>query len=514
MTTARSTLWLALAIGVLMLYPYPVSMLVAGGGTSSAHAIAGHLCILQADLMLLLAGFVMALGSRMLGDLALGDPLVDRVAAVAVLLAVQDLPLTALAIVVPEHEGYAYRLTITHLLTVVVVLVMTVRMRRAPRPYRSPLLVGLLLGLVTLAPQLLLVAVGGPTFLDVRMPADLVVLFVSTALVLGLAVQLISSDLPLWAAWRLSGAVLALYAGRVWATVTEASQPPPVTVVAIVFFSALLATTVIGLLRRALAEVDGRLAVLVHRTADAEATVQHDREVAHEVRAAVAGVVAGAQLLANDQVSPGPRKTALLRMIETEAARLNRSLSAESPGTPSEVDVDAVIEPLVVAHEARGHVVCWNRTGHRTIGHPDAVAEVLSILLSNADRHARGAGTTIVVTRRDGMVEIRVADQGPGLDPVARAHLFEWGARGSTSQGEGIGLQRAHRVMLEEGGTLTLASSDELSGTTFVLRLPCAAVRTERPLRDEGQPPEPHVQAPASVRPDLSRAAAARGVAS
>ena len=60
-----------------------------------------------------------------------------------------------------------------------------------------------------------------------------------------------------------------------------------------------------------------------------------------------------------------------------------------------------------------------------------------------------------------------------------RERLFSWGSRGRASGGQGIGLHRARRLLLEQGGTLELGEAPEDGGTTFVIRLPRARLPQE-----------------------------------
>jgi K+-sensing histidine kinase KdpD len=51
------------------------------------------------------------------------------------------------------------------------------------------------------------------------------------------------------------------------------------------------------------------------------------------------------------------------------------------------------------------------------------------------------------------------------------AHMFEWGARGPASTGQGIGLHVAHRLMNEQHGYLRVVNRPR-GGATFLVGLP------------------------------------------
>ena len=164
------------------------------------------------------------------------------------------------------------------------------------------------------------------------------------------------------------------------------------------------------------------------------------------------------------------RRQRLEQMLDAELARLVRLIDAKAPARIVAFQVDTVVEDLVLSHEARGLDVRWSPSGHTALGDPDDVAEVVNILLENAARH--GGGTvTIDVETVDAAVEIRCRDEGPGIAYGLRDRLFVSGERGPRSEGQGLGLTIARRLLSQLGGSLDLQES-EAPGATFVARLP------------------------------------------
>ena len=111
-------------------------------------------------------------------------------------------------------------------------------------------------------------------------------------------------------------------------------------------------------------------------------------------------------------------------------------------------------------------------------GAPDAVAEVLNILLDNAAKHGNSAASVTVKAVADA-VEVAVSDDGPGVAPEIRQHLFEWGARGPRSGGQGIGLNIARDLTARHGGYLRLRET--VGGATFVAGFPMARRGDDEP---------------------------------
>ena len=93
--------------------------------------------------------------------------------------------------------------------------------------------------------------------------------------------------------------------------------------------------------------------------------------------------------------------------------------------------------------------------------------------LDNAERH--GAGTvTVVVRESTDAVAIDVSDAGPGVRATER-ELFA--RRVDPTEGHGIGLALARRLVEAEGGRLAL--TQPASPVVFTLLLPAA--RQEQP---------------------------------
>jgi two-component system OmpR family sensor kinase len=105
----------------------------------------------------------------------------------------------------------------------------------------------------------------------------------------------------------------------------------------------------------------------------------------------------------------------------------------------------------------------------------DRVAQVIDNLVSNALRHAPGSSVIAVsVAHAGGLVELRIADEGPGMTPEQKARAFDrfWRA-GSGGGGSGLGLAIARRLVEIDGGTIELLDARG-GGLEAVVRLPVA----------------------------------------
>jgi signal transduction histidine kinase len=102
-------------------------------------------------------------------------------------------------------------------------------------------------------------------------------------------------------------------------------------------------------------------------------------------------------------------------------------------------------------------------------------------LLGNArqamDTSGKGRNLTVRTRRRGELVEIQVADDGPGIPGDVKAKIFDWFFT-TKPPGEGtrLGLAVSREILQAHGGNLRLEDTPG-GGATFVLDIP-----RERPL--------------------------------
>ncbi len=103
-----------------------------------------------------------------------------------------------------------------------------------------------------------------------------------------------------------------------------------------------------------------------------------------------------------------------------------------------------------------------------------AIQRVLVNLISNAvEASPPGASVLVQVgDEQDGLVELRVCDQGPGLPPEVIERIFDPFFT-TKPHGTGLGLTIAHRLIEAHGGALR-ARNRSGGGAEFVVTLPVA----------------------------------------
>jgi signal transduction histidine kinase len=108
-------------------------------------------------------------------------------------------------------------------------------------------------------------------------------------------------------------------------------------------------------------------------------------------------------------------------------------------------------------------------------GEPRGVVQILVNLIGNAVRHSPQDGTVaVIVERRESMIAVTVADEGPGIAEADQRRIFERYERvGDAPGGTGLGLAISRRLARSMGGDIELQSVPG-EGARFTLVLPAA----------------------------------------
>jgi signal transduction histidine kinase len=108
------------------------------------------------------------------------------------------------------------------------------------------------------------------------------------------------------------------------------------------------------------------------------------------------------------------------------------------------------------------------------------VEQIVTDLLSNALKFARGTVVEVEVGAGSAMARLVVRDRGMGISDIDQARIFERFERAASTRhfgGLGLGLYITRQIVVAHGGTIRLTSAPG-QGTTVVVELP--RVRPER----------------------------------
>lgn len=215
------------------------------------------------------------------------------------------------------------------------------------------------------------------------------------------------------------------------------------------------------------------------------------RSVSHDLRTPLASIRAVASDLRDGTAYDDETRTELLETVCDEAERLDRivanllSLSRIEAGalTP---DRQAVALDELVADRVRRLGGLFRQTRVQVEIPPDLplvdgdytqLDQVVSNLLENAARHAPPASLVRVgAEERNGMVELRVSDEGIGVPDWERRRIFEPFRKGEGSRSSGVGLAICKAIVEAHGGTIDVDRTVG-GGATFVVCLPMREVR-------------------------------------
>ncbi len=220
--------------------------------------------------------------------------------------------------------------------------------------------------------------------------------------------------------------------------------------------------------------------------------------IAHEIKNPLAAIRGAAQLLGR---KVGESEKALTGLIADEVDRIAQlidrmqRLGRETAEPVTELNLhEAIHRAYDTVKITTGKVVSWREEFDPSLppvlANEGALVQVLVNLMSNArDACSKNEEPAIQVQTRfvSGLVmnvirlgrpvklpiEIQVSDNGPGVDPAIRDHIFEPFVSSKTN-GQGLGLALVQKLVRDMDGRISHDRDEEGGWTHFRVHLPMA----------------------------------------
>ncbi len=211
--------------------------------------------------------------------------------------------------------------------------------------------------------------------------------------------------------------------------------------------------------------------------------------ISHDLRTPLTSIQGYADAIVDGTIETREQGVRSAEIIASEARRLDRLVAdlldlARLDAHQFSLSPHSIDARKVVYETVAGFVPSAQEWGVRlevargdallTEADPERLGQITANLVENALKYA-DTTVRVDVDRRDGLVELRVDDDGPGVGPAERERVFErlYTARAAPGRkvGTGIGLAIVHELAVAMGGTARCEGLDG-GGTRFVVTLP------------------------------------------
>jgi len=214
-----------------------------------------------------------------------------------------------------------------------------------------------------------------------------------------------------------------------------------------------------------------------------EAMAEFAAGAGHEINNPLAIIAGRAQLLLKDETDPERRRE--LALVNAQVRRAHEMIADmrlfARPPRPElrQVDLAALVDGLLaeIGPQAAERGIALRRSGDPGPLELEADPAQLSVAVHALCRNAmeaigRVGRIEVALGGTEHAVEIRVSDDGPGILPEHRRHLFDpfYSAR-QAGRGLGLGLSKCWRIAANHRGRITVASQPG-EGAVFTILLP------------------------------------------
>lgn len=203
--------------------------------------------------------------------------------------------------------------------------------------------------------------------------------------------------------------------------------------------------------------------------------------LAHEIRNALGGIKGYSQWVAEKMDPADPKKEGLsfvLKGVDRIESLVHDLLlySREETYRMAPLNLQTLVREVISQESPlrEGRVDQDVDSHTQVLADREKMARVLSNGLQNAVQATGGSGLVWVRSQEDGgWVEIRIEDNGPGIDSEALSRLFTPFFTTKT-EGTGLGLAYSKKVVEGMGGSISLFNLPDRRGACLAIRLPRA----------------------------------------
>jgi signal transduction histidine kinase len=222
-------------------------------------------------------------------------------------------------------------------------------------------------------------------------------------------------------------------------------------------------------------------------------TVDFINTMAHDLKTPISNISFAVSLLNREQEHNNSPKNQFVSIIEAETTRLKdrakkilgmASVDAvlEDSADEKEIDIHALIDQAIDSfkmklQETHGHIEKHLAASSTIVkGNQLQLSSAIMNIIDNAITYSQGGSMIKIRTRNEGTgISIEIEDNGPGIPSNEQELVFKKAYRvragNKLPEGFGLGLYLARTSVEKNGGKLSL-SSDGVSGSCFVIRLP------------------------------------------
>ena len=208
--------------------------------------------------------------------------------------------------------------------------------------------------------------------------------------------------------------------------------------------------------------------------------------ISHDLRHPLTAILAYAEFLSEPKISESQRKDFFQEIriaVNRMTDELNSLLGFSKQGEPLRIRAARMEEVIERAIQTIKVLPEFERVDIRYTAEGDSAGVfdvnkmervILNLVFNACEAVSPQTGKIEIESRAEsGNLEVRVSDNGPGIDPAILPNLFQPFVSSGKEQGIGLGLTVVQKVVTDHGGEVRVDRTGP-EGTSFVIRIPSA----------------------------------------